>query len=306
MNYYDCLGISKNATQDEIKKAFRKKSLVCHPDKPTGDAEKFKKINEAYQTLRDSEKKRIYDMQQSGGIPMNGGGFNHNFTHHNMNDVMSMFFQNGFPSNMHQQMNNNINKQNNPSAKFKVFYNGKPTPCKPPIIVQRVTITLEQSYTGGVIPLDINRWIEVDNAKTLEKENIYVKFPKGIDNNEMILLKEKGHNFNTVQQGDVKIIFNVKNDTPFIRNGVDLIYNKTISLKEALTGLEMNIDHINGKKYKVDTANNFCIINNNSNTNLPGLGMTRENVTGKLIINFKVEFPKTISPENREKLKEYL
>jgi len=59
MNYYDCLGISKNATQDEIKKAFRKKSLVCHPDKPTGDAEKFKKINEAYQTLRDSEKKDI-------------------------------------------------------------------------------------------------------------------------------------------------------------------------------------------------------------------------------------------------------
>jgi DnaJ family protein B protein 4 len=306
MNYYDCLGISKMASQDEIKKAFRKKSLLCHPDKPSGDAEKFKQINEAYQTLGDEQKKRIYDMQQNGGIPNNGKGFNPHFTHHNMNDVMSMFFQNGFPSNMQHNINPNGHRQNNNSAKFKVFYNGKPIQRKPPIIVQRVSITLEQSYTGGVIPLEISRWINVDNIKTMEKENIYVKFPQGIDNNEMILLKEKGHNFNTTQQGDVKIIFNVKNNTPFVRNGVDLIYNKTISLKEALTGLDMNIDHINGKKYKVDTASNFCIINNNSNTSLPNLGMTRENITGKLIINFKVEFPKTITTENREMLKRCL
>jgi len=305
MSYYDCLGISKTASQDEIKKAFRKKSLLCHPDKPTGDAEKFKKINEAYQTLGDEHKKKIYDMQQGGGIPnrRHGNGFNQGFGHHNMNDVMSMFFQDGFPHNIPQS---HINKQTNPNSRFKVFYNGTPIQRKPPVIIQRVTITLEQSYSGGVIPLEINRWIDVDGVKTMEKENIYVKFPKGIDNNEMILLKEKGHNFNTSQQGDVKVIFTVKNDTPFVRKGVDLIYNKTISLKEALTGLEMNIDHINGKKYKVDTVNNYCIINNNSNTSLPNLGITRENVTGKLIINFKVEFPKEISPENREKLKECL
>lgn len=312
MNYYDCLGISKTASQDEIKKAFRKKSLLCHPDKPTGDAEKFKQINEAYQTLSDEHKKKVYDMQQNGGIPNINGGFHPHHGHHNMNDVMNMFFQNGFPGNMHQTMNPNINmntnmnKGANIAPKFKVFYNGKPLQRKPPVIVQRVEISLEQSYTGGVIPLEISRWIDVDNVKTMEKENIYVKFPKGIDNNEMILLREKGHTFNSTQQGDVKVIFNVKNETPFVRNGVDLIYNKTISLKEALTGLEMNIDHINGKKYKVDTVSNFCIINNNSNTSLPNLGMTRENVTGKLIINFKVEFPKTITPENREKLKECL
>ena len=226
-------------------------------------------------------------MQQSGGMPnrIQGNGFNPGFGHHNMNDVMSMFFQDGFPHNMPQS---NINKQTNPNSRFKVFYNGRPIQRKPPVIVQRINISLEQSYSGGVIPLEINRWIDVDGTKTMEKENIYVKFPKGIDNNEMILLKEKGHNFNAAQPGDVKVIFSVKNDTPFVRKGVDLIYNKTISLKEALTGLEMNIDHINGKKYKVDTVNNFCIINNNSNTSLPNLGMTRENVTGKLMINFKV------------------
>ncbi len=289
MSYYDCLGVSKSASQDEIKKAYRKKSLQCHPDKPTGNAETFKKINEAYQTLGDEQKKRMYDMQQSGGPK-----FNRNFNQPNMNDVMSMFFNNGFPG------------QTRNDSRFKVFFNGNHMPQKPPAIVQKVEITLEQSYNGGVIPLEINRWIHINNVKTMEKENIYVKFPKGIDNNEMILLKNKGHQINNSTHGDVKIVFNIKNDTVFVRQGVDLIYNKTISLKEALTGLEMNIDHINGKKYKVDTVNNFCIINNESKTSLPNLGMTRENVTGKLIINFTVKFPENITKENREKIRELL
>ena len=291
MNYYECLGISKEASSEEIKKAFRKKSLLLHPDKPNGDAEKFKQINEAYQTLGDAQKKNIYDIQQKGGIPENRGIPN-NFHPNNMDEVMSMFFNNNFPS-----------QQNN--SRFKVFYNGTPMRRKPPVIMEKVTITLEQSYMGGVIPLEINRWIVNNNVKTMEKENIYVKFPRGIDNNEMILLKDKGHNLDGMT-GDIKIVFNIKNETVFIRRGVDLIYNKTVTLKEALTGLEMNIEHINGKKYKVDTENNYCIINNNSNTSLPNLGMIRDNHIGKLIINFTVSFPTTLSTEVREKLKEIL
>ena len=294
MSHYECLGISKQASADEIKKAYRKKSLLFHPDKPNGDAEKFKKINEAYQTLSDPQKKNIYDIQQKGGIPRQGN-IPHNFHPQNMNDVMSMFFNDGFPENPIPQANPN----------FKVFYNGRPIQRKPPAIVEKITISLEQSYNGGVVPLEINRWISTNNIKNMEKEQIYVKFPKGIDNNEIILLKDKGHMLNGMS-GDVKIIFHIKNDTVFVRKGVDLIYNKTITLKEALTGLEMNIEHVNGKKYKVDTVNNFCIINNNSNTSLPNLGMTRENHTGKLVINFTVKFPDTITPDIRDKLKELL
>jgi len=296
MSYYDCLGISKNATSDEIKKAFRKKSLICHPDKHTGNAEEFKKINEAYQTLSDEHKKRVYDLRQSGSV----GGSNNGFNPQNMNEVMSMFFQNGFngrPSNGFNMHSNNG---------FKVFYDDRRVKKQNPAIIKRVSISLQQSYSGGVLSLEIDRWINIDNVKTSEKENIYVKFPRGIDNNEIILLKGKGHHYEQAEPGDIKVVFIIKNDTQFIRKGVDLIYNKLISLKEALTGLEMDIDHINGKKYKVDTVKNFCIINDNTNTNLPNLGMTRENITGKLIINFKVEFPKTISMEDRDKLKDCL
>ena len=75
-NYYDILGVSKNATQDEIKKAFRKKAHELHPDKKTGDEAKFKEVNEAYQVLSDKQKRSQYDQfgQTFSGAGSQGGG----------------------------------------------------------------------------------------------------------------------------------------------------------------------------------------------------------------------------------------
>ena len=78
-NYYDILGVSKNASQDEIKKAFRSLSKKYHPDKNGGDDSKFKEINEAYDTLGDETKRKQYDNPNPfgdfGGFGSNGGGF---------------------------------------------------------------------------------------------------------------------------------------------------------------------------------------------------------------------------------------
>ena len=79
-DYYKTLGVENTATKEQIKKAYRKLSLQFHPDRPNGNAEKFKQINEAYETLNDEQKKRMYDMQQSGGQKFNG-----NFNQPNMN-----------------------------------------------------------------------------------------------------------------------------------------------------------------------------------------------------------------------------
>ena len=100
-NFYELLGISKQASTEEIKKAFRKKSLEHHPDRG-GNEQDFKKINEAYQTLIDNNKRRIYDI---GGNPDNP------IPDINLNNIFNMFGQNfkfnGFPFEQHQAQRRN-------------------------------------------------------------------------------------------------------------------------------------------------------------------------------------------------------
>ncbi len=73
-DYYEVLGISKNASEDEVKKAFRKLAVKYHPDKEGGSEEKFKEINEAYEVLKDKQKRQRYDQFGHAGVGGSGGG----------------------------------------------------------------------------------------------------------------------------------------------------------------------------------------------------------------------------------------
>ena len=103
-DYYEVLGVSKDASADEIKKAFRRLAVQHHPDKEGGDETKFKELNEAYEVLKDSEKRQRYDQFGHAGVGGNGGGggggnpfdgFNGNFQGQNINfdfgDLGDMF-----------------------------------------------------------------------------------------------------------------------------------------------------------------------------------------------------------------------
>jgi molecular chaperone DnaJ len=98
-DYYDILGLQKGASKDEVKKAFRKKAAEHHPDKKTGDEEKYKEVTEAYAVLGDEKKKAEYDTYgQSfsgagggGGGPFGGGGFQQGGMDFDMNDIFSQF-----------------------------------------------------------------------------------------------------------------------------------------------------------------------------------------------------------------------
>ena len=116
-----------------------------------------------------------------------------------------------------------------------MFVNGRPVHQgqnhfqKPAPIVKSIQITLEQSYLGVKLPIELERWIVQNNMKTSEKEKIYIDIPEGIDDNEMIILENKGNIINNGVKGDVKIIVKVINETVFERRGIDLILKKKLS-----------------------------------------------------------------------------
>lgn len=301
-NYYKILGIDEKATQEQIKKAFRRSSLKNHPDRG-GNKEEFQKINEAYQTLGDVNKKRHYDIQRKSpfmnndGIPFNMNG--------SPDEIFKMFFggQRGMPFGFPGGPN------------VQIFQNGRPINInqmrKPTPISKTIGITLEEAYQGLNKPIEIERWIHANGIKKVEKEKLYVQIPAGIDNQEIIILKNKGNVIGENISGDIKIFINVTNNSKFVRDGLNLIYKKKISLKEALAGFKFEIQHISGKTY--------CINNNNGKVITPqytkvirNMGMRRERphpapqMVGNLMIVFDVEFPTQLTEEQMKTISECL
>jgi len=292
MEYYDLLNVKKNASPDEIKKSYRKLSMIYHPDRQNGNEEKFKEINKAYEILSDPEERKKYDNPFVSGINIPFG-----------NDIFNMFF-NGMP----QDINNmNMNFDSSKFPNFNVFTNVSSNfLMKAQPIVKTLEITLTHAYEGINIPVEIERWIhQENNVKFTEKEKIYVNIPKGIDENEIIILKERGNIIQSKCKGDIKCFVKIKNDTDFKRDGLNLVYNKKISLKESLCGFSFVINHIDGKTY---TINNFNgkIIHPHFKKQIPNMGMKRNASVGSLIIDFDVVFPTTLTEKQNDLIKEAL
>jgi DnaJ-class molecular chaperone len=303
MDYYKTLHIEENASSDEIKKAYRKLSLKHHPDKG-GDSKIFKEINEAYQILGDKQKKQEYDFKRN----MKHNGIPHINTRGIPPEIIKMMFSNGNMSmngmpffHFSQSMNN----EEGPN--IRIFKNGvqQPTPMQRPVpIIKTIHISFEQAYNGVNLPLEIERWINENNVKTFEKETLYVDIPKGIDNNEIIILRNKGNIISDDNKGDIKLFIKINNDTIFERKGIDLLLKKKISLKEALCGFSFDIKYFNERKFTIKNEKN--IIKSGYSKVVPNLGMTRGNYKGNLIIIFDVEFPDSLNENQIQLLREIL
>ena len=302
-DYYETLGVEKGSSAEQIKKTFRKLSMKHHPDRG-GDKATFQKINEAYQVLGDPTKRRNYDMQKENPL---GNLFGQN-GNADMGGFFNMFFGGQMPEGMGQ-----------PSV--QIFRNGVPVQVnmqrKPPPIIKTVEVSLEQAYKGLNFPLEIERWIKEDNSRRVEKEKIYVDIPRGIDDGEIVLLKGKGNVNGENSKGDIKLHIKVLNKTQYVRDGLDLLLSKKISLKQALLGFTFEIEHISGKSYKLNNTNGNIIKPFYKKT-IPGLGMIRDRksvngmsmmegeMKGSLIIAFEIEFPNNLSESQKKSLNEIL
>ena len=304
-NYYEILGVSKDANETEIKKAYRQLSLKYHPDRNSSEeaVEKIQQINQAYEVLSDETARQNYDMEQTfggrgGGMHGHHGG-GHPFANaEDMGDIHNIFNMmfgggggGGFPG-----MPGMPGMHGMPG--IRIFHNGQMfhQVQKPEPITTYIQLTLEQSYHGCNMPLEIERFILVNNVKTVEKETLYINIQQGIDDNEQLSVAEKGNVVNDIK-GDIKIITKIVNETPFQRNGLDLIYKKTISLKECLCGFTFDIMHLGSRKLCFNNINNPTVVKPNSNKVIPSMGMIRDNSIGNMVIHFDVEFPETLAIE---------
>ena len=204
------------------------------------------------------------------------------------------------------------NHLNSPFSQFgpniRIFHNGVPVNMpefgqKPTPIVKHIVVPIDKIFTGTTMPIDIERWIIQDGNKIFENETIYLTIPKGIDEGEILVLHDKGNISSDNYKGDIKIFIKIENNTEFKRNGLDLIYEKTISIKEALCGFSFELKYITGKMY---TINNHSgnIISYGYNKIIPNMGFSRDQHTGNLIIIFNVKLPDKLTDEVMEQLKQ--
>jgi molecular chaperone DnaJ len=269
-NFYEVLGVSNDASESDIKKAYRSLSLKYHPDRnPIEEAKSiFQSIGEAYETLSDSAKRNQYDLELRfggggghGGNPFGMGGSP--FTHMSsmdefseINNIFNMMFGGGGGGHGGNPFGMEGSIPGMPGIRIFHSSSGGGMPGgfhsqmfhqihRPEPIMKNLQITIEQSYQGCVVPIEIERWVLNNNVKTMENETLYLNIPQGIDDNEMIGIRDKGHVVNGEIFGEVKISINIINNTEYKRNGLDLIYHKKISLKDALCGFSFEMIHLN-------------------------------------------------------------
>jgi DnaJ family protein B protein 4 len=318
-SYYEILEVPKTASETEIKKAYRALSLKYHPDRnKTPEANAISsKINEAYETLSDPQKRKQYDMGGNGfPFPMGPGGPGAGGPDDlgDIGNIFNMMFGGAFPGGMpgggpgiHVFHGPGIHRmQSHPPGMDHPFGNIFANMQKPPPIIKSIRITIDQAYSGCSLPIEVERWVLQNDVKHTETETIYIPIHRGIDENEFIILREKGNIVNDTLRGDIKITIQIDNQSVFKRHGLDLIYTKTLTLKEALCGFNIELMHLSGKKLTLSNTTNRSVISPNSKKVIGEFGMVRENMVGNLIIDFAIQFPEKVSDEQAKLLAEIL
>ena len=309
MNYYEILGVKPTSTDDEIKKAFRKMSFEKHPDKNPNSKDDYHKINEAYHTLKDKDRRRIYNFNNLENDVIEHENIGVNMDLNNFfSEILSCAIDKGVKKGKGKQINDFAavfgmpGKDENVQFDPSIFMNPSMSFNKgnifdePPddIVVEKI-ITYQQSYNSCYIPIHIEREIVKGCMRKTESETIYINIDKGADENEMINIPQKG-NIKDGIASDVKVKIVLEKYREYSRRGIDLILHKTISYKESLCGFEFNLEHINGKSIKF-TSSRGNVIQNGDEKIINELGFHRGELVGNLILSFHVIQPANLTEE---------
>jgi DnaJ family protein A protein 2 len=327
--YYTLLGVSKNSSDADIKKAHRKAALQHHPDKG-GDAEKFKEINEAYEVLRDPEKRRVYDQvgEEAMKNGVGGGG--------GPADIFNMFgghrerrgdnVVHKLKVSLDEMYKGNVRRlQLTRSVKCEICRgscskSGKRYTCETcrgsgvemkmqqlgPGMMQQFQQRCSRCHGGGrSCPPDdtcdhCGGKGVVSGKKVFE---VHVE-PGHRHGSQVVFRGEAGSDSPDVPPGDLIFVLEQQKHSVFKRNGADLFHEKTVSLEEALTGVRFYLPHFDGRVLEVTRDD---IVKPESWVCVQKEGMPihgRPFEKGNLYINFTVKFPDDITPTQAAAIKE--
>ncbi|AJD06307.1 co-chaperone-curved DNA binding protein A [Campylobacter lari] len=284
---YETLGISQNASADEIKKAYRKLARQYHPDinKEAGAEEKFKEINAAYEILSDEKKRAQYDRY---GDSMFGGQSFHDFSRNaggvDINDILNNIFGGGFGG-----FGRGFSSSNNFRSDFGGFGGFE----EDLDLQASVKIPFEKGILGGEHTININN------------EQVKIKIPHGIKDGEKLRIRGKGKSFQG-QKGDLILKVELEKSDEYEREDDDLYKKIEISLKTALFGDKISV-HTPRKEVKITIPPNS---KNNQKIRLKGYGVQnrKTDLYGDmyLILNVKIPDINSLDPEFVKILEEKL
>lgn len=261
-DHYQTLGVSKSATQEEIKSAYRKLASKHHPDRG-GDTAAFQQIQAAYEILGDAQKRADYDtprseFQQFGGMPP---GFDEMFR--------------GF------------------SGFGDIFGQSRPRSKQNRTLNLQTSITLEEAYTGK----ELIATIKLPSGKD---QIINVKIPAGVHDGSALILKGLGDDtIKNLPQGDIHLSISVIPDPVFERQNDDLIKELEISVFDAILGTEIDIITIDRKTLRVTISPGT---QPGKILGAQGYGMPNlhNSTKGRLLLKIKVMIPTLLTDEQKE------
>lgn len=288
-DYYKTLGVDKNASKDDIKKAFRKLAHEHHPDKNRGNDAKFKEINEAYTTLSDDEKRKQYDTFGSAGP----SGFNPG---QGQGSYAYSSGGQGFGGFDFSQFAKQYSTQNGQAFEFDLgdifgefFGGGGSRRAK-----KGANITVDVQLTFKEATFGIEKEINVN------KEKLLITIPSGVENGQGLRVSGKGED-GPGGKGDLIVRIWVEEHTMFRKEGYNLVMELPIKLTTALLGGTMEIETLDGKielKIQPGTTHNEILMVKQKGV------PTGRGRRGDLLIVTKVEMPKKFSKEAQRLIEE--
>ena len=329
-DYYEVLGVSKGASDDEIKKAYRKLAKKYHPDVNPGDqaAEaKFKEVNEAYSILSDKEKRARYDQFGHAGVDPNygaggpGGGFGFDMGDIDLGDIFGSFFGGGFGGF---------------GGSSSARRNG---PQKGESLRANLTITFEEAAFGCEKEINLNRSEECEachgsgcepgttaetcpdcrgtgkiihspckacsgSGSVKKSKRVTVSIPAGIDDGQAVSLRGQGNaGKNGGPAGDLIVGVRVKPSNQFRRDGTTVLYAQPVTFYQAVMGAELEIPTIDGKvKYNLPAGTQPGTTFRLRGKGIPEL---RGRGRGDQYVTVRVQVPSSLTGEQKEALRAY-